>query len=241
MTFKKTLFTAALLASTAMSAQAAEIVKSGATIGYGSASSDAADDSNGMFVKGGATVDFGGIDLDLNAAYGDVGADETATILSAAPSMELTPAMKVGGFFDYSMIDSANKTHYGATGEYEMPALSISGYAGMGKDDVGDSTVYGAALNYDLPGNLDAGAFYDAENTDLVDNTQVGARVGYDMSMFSVPVYASASYATVANGVDEKNVMGISLSIPMGSGASDKGQKRFSDRSVIMNQAYLSE
>jgi hypothetical protein len=240
MTFKKTLFTAALLVTAAMSAQAAEIVKSGATLGYGSASSDGAGDSDGMFVKGGATVDFGGIDLDLNAAHGDVDADEPTTILSAAPSMELSPGMKVGGFFDYSMNDSEDKSHYGVTGEYEMQDLSISGYAGIGEYDAGDSTVYGAALNYDLPGNLDAGAFYDAENADFGDVTQVGARVGYDMSMFSVPVYASVSYAMVDGGSNETNVMGLSLSIPLGSGRADKSDKRFSERSVIMNGSYMS-
>lgn len=240
MTLKTSAYIAAALVAMAGAAHAFEVESADVTLGYGNVASGSGAD--GTFAKASASLNFNAFDADVSAAYGGIGNNETATVLSFAPSLEISETTTIGAFVDYTdrSIANANSTHVGITGDYNANGVIFSGYAGLGLYDLAldDSTVYGTSVTFDIYGNLDTGFFYDAEDSDVLEFDSYGFRAGYELDLFATPTYASASVSRVSVNGNDATVVGLGLSIPLGTQVQ-KGEKRFNDHSAIQNSAYL--
>lgn len=249
MNFKASLYLAAAAAALAANAAAANpLDEAKVTLGYDSYTADVGEDATGLWVGGETALDLGKFDVELGLTYGDVGGDNPVTAIKVAPKMDLGNGLTGGVFFDYAMIDDDAETdamHYGVEGEYKTGDLAFSAFLGLGnwENDAmdEDTNVYGVAANYDFGAGLDAGAFYNAETTDDFDVTEFGFSVGYDLAKYSIPAYATASYAMVDVDGAEDTRVGFGLTIPLGANAkADKGAVKPSAHSVMAANSFLS-
>lgn len=249
MNFKTTLFASAAMAVLAGAASANPLGNVDLTFGYETYEDG---DATGTWVKGETDLELGAFDAELGLTYGDLGEDDTTWAVDTKVSKDLG-AVTAGAFFDHSVTendDNAWNGHYGLTGDYDMGAVGVEAYAGWGnynsdvQADEYQTKVYGVTATFDLPGAFDAAAFFNTEEADMMDVTEKGLAVGYDMSSFAVPVYAALSVSKVDTKVDggantDGTKAGFTLTVPLG-GKADKGVKLANSRSTFNNQNYMT-
>jgi hypothetical protein len=246
MNFKATFF-AALAGSTlcAAAASATPLDNTVFTFGYDNYQGEDATggeiERQGKWVRADTTFGLFGFDVDLGASHGDLMKDGAQTTFSIAPKADFGGGMKFGGYVDYTMLEDQDVQHYGAVADYQMGDLALSGYLGYGVYEDENSNVYGVSATYDLAGSFEAGAFYNAENFDSREVSEMGASIGYNMTAFSIPGKLTGTYSVqnFDEGETKADKVTVTYSIPLGqSGSVRPGTPSAHQRSVALARGF---